>query len=235
MAGLQLEPESADPTIDLSLTAGEFVARLIDCGDEDEVRAYQNLRYEWFVRRKGWVDDDPAHLGRETDHYDPYCHHLGVFQGPHLVAYLRVLPWQTNTGLMLQHEFQDLIAEDAAEELGQEGAVEVSRLVVAPPPGNGGSETVALAELLFKLAYRLGKHLGWTGYYIVLEEAWLRILNRRFGVAFATLGAPQTYADGTRTVAAYAHCDTLEQSMLATSPDKYRWYRDETVPQDMAP
>lgn len=233
MARLQIEPVEpepawADPTEGLFLAEGEFVARLMDCGDEDEVRAYQELRYEHYVLRKGWVNDDPAHPGRETDRYDPYCHHLGVFQGPQLVAYLRVLPWQADPGFMLEHEFRNLISEDAAMELGQQGTIEAPRLVVAPLPSSGRSETVVLAELLFKLVYYLGKLLGWTAYYIVLEEAWLRVLQRRFAVPFAPLGVPQTYPDGARTLAAYARCDTLEQSILAASPEKYHWYREDT-------
>ncbi|MBV9470681.1 MAG: GNAT family N-acetyltransferase, partial [Abitibacteriaceae bacterium] len=47
------------------------------------------MRYECFVVRKGWVTANPSHGGREFDRYDPYCHHLGVFQGSQLIAYLR--------------------------------------------------------------------------------------------------------------------------------------------------
>lgn len=212
-----------------SITQGAFVARLIDSVSEDEVRAYQTLRYRCFVLDKRWVSADPAHPGREIDRYDPFCHHLGVFKGQQLVAYLRALPWQADPGLMLEHEFQDLIGEDAPKDLRRVGTVELSRLVVAPLPGSKRTETAELAELLFKLVYSLGHRLGWTGYCIVLEEAWLRVLNRRFALPFAPLGAPQTYADGTRTLAAYARCDTLEQAMQGTSPERYQWYRQNMV------
>ena len=226
MASSQLEVQVAYSIHTLSLAQGDFVARLLNPADEDEVRAYQTLRYEWFVHRKGWVEADPASPGRETDRYDPYCHHLGVFQGGQLVAYLRALPWQAELGLMLEHEFNNLVSEEAGQELAGAGNVEISRLIVSPPAGSGRSETVVMAELLFKLLYCLGKQLGWAAYYIVLEESWLRILNRRFGIAFAPLGELYTYPDGTKTLAAYAHCETLEQSMLATAPGKYRWYRE---------
>lgn len=223
-------PHPATNTVDsisaLSFTLGEYTARLIGSGDEDEVRAYQALRHEWFVSRRGWVKDDPAMPGCEVDGYDPYCHHLGVFQEAQLVAYIRALPWQAEPGLMLQHEFRDLVCEQAFKKLGQAGDVELSRLIVAPPPGSARSETIAIAELLFKLVYSLGKRLEWSIYYIVLEEAWLRILNRRFALSFTPLGEPHVYPDGTRTLAAHAGSDTLEQSMLAMAPEKYQWYRE---------
>lgn len=206
-----------------------YVARLIDASSDDEVWAYQQLRYECFVLRKGWVETNPSQPGRETDGYDPYCYHLGVFQGPLLVAYLRVLPWQADPGFMLEHEFGDLSPEAVKLDLAQAGNVELSRLVVALPPGSGRGETLAMAELLFKLVYHLGRRLGWQAYYIVLEEAWLRILNRHFGLAFAPLGEPHVYPDGTRTVAACAGCGTLEQAVRQSSPDKYRWYQQQAV------
>ena len=229
MAALQLNNFETDHPNALCLLQGDYVARLIEEADEDEVRTYQMLRYECFVQRKGWVKDDPANPGLEIDHYDPHCYHLGVFQetprGAQLVAYLRALPWQEQSGLMLQYEFHDLVSEEAAGGLAQEGNVEISRLVVAQPPGSGRAESAVLAELLFKLVYGLGKCLGWTTYYIVLEEAWLRVLNRRFAIPFAPLGAPQTYADGTRTLAAYAACETMEESMQRSAPAKYNWYQ----------
>ena len=222
-----LEFEVNDSTNFLSLMQGNYVAHLIDVADDDAVWAYQALRYECFVLRKGWVKDDPARPGLEIDRYDPYCHHIGVFQGTQLVAYLRALPWQAEPGLMLQHEFHDLVCQKQTSLLGQPGNVEISRLVVDPPPGSGRAESAVLAELLFKLVYRIGHHLGWTAYSIVLEEAWLRILNRRFAIPFEPLGAPHIYPDGTRTLAAYACCEAMEQSMLSTAPDKYHWYRQE--------
>lgn len=218
----------------LSLSQGEFQARLINFEDNDEVRGYQTLRYEWFVIRKAWVKEDPNHPGCEIDHYDPYCLHLGVFKDMQLVGYLRVLPWQEHLGLMLQHEFQDLISPEAAPQLAQESNVEISRLVVAPLQGSSRAESAHIAELLFKLLYCLGKRLQWKTYYIVLEEAWLRVLNRRFGIPFAPLGEPYTYPDGTHTLAASASCQAMEEAMLARAPDKYQWYREPLNPDERA-
>jgi N-acyl-L-homoserine lactone synthetase len=209
------------------LREGEFAARLIDAADEDDVRSYQVMRYEWFVLRKGWVHDTPALFGREIDHYDPFCYHLGVFQEDRLVAYIRALPWQDHTGFMLNHEFSGLVPADAAIGFTQVGAVEFSRLIVDPPPDCGRRARIQIAELLFKFVYCLGKRIGWETYYIVLEEAWLRILNRQFNLPFAPLGVPHIYPDGTKTLAAFACCGTLEMAMLATLPDKYHWYRQE--------
>lgn len=216
------------PEHNLSIRCGLNCARLI--GGADEVCGYQRLRYESFVLHKGWVKADPAQPGLETDHYDPYCYHLGVFQGPHLVAYLRALPWEADPGFMLEHEFRDLLTAEAALDLAHAGNVELSRLVVAPPAGSGPRESLVVAELLFKLLYQLGKRQDWEAYYIVLEEAWLRILNRRFELPFAPLGVPHIYPNGTKTLAAHARCDALEESIKQTSPVKYRWYQQSSTP-----
>lgn len=229
MASLLITTESCNPLNLPSFTRSELCARPLDPADQDEVVAYQKLRYHCFVLRKGWVPADPANPGRETDRYDPFCHHLGVFHGPNLVAYLRVLPWQAEPGFMLEHDFRDLLHDYDTMNLRKAGHVELSRLVVAPPAGSSRSETAELAELLFKLVYNLGKQLGWTGYYIVLEEAWLRTLNRRFKLPFAPIGVPQTYPDGTRALAAFADCKSLERAMLESAPDKYHWYRENVV------
>ncbi|MBV9468394.1 MAG: GNAT family N-acetyltransferase, partial [Abitibacteriaceae bacterium] len=121
----------------LLICSGHYSAHVINGTDEKEVRRYQALRYESFVVRKGWVTADPNHPGCEMDRYDPYCHHLGVFLGSHLSAYLRALPWQPHLGFMLEHEFRDLLPETAASGLSQEGVVEISRLVIAPLPDGG--------------------------------------------------------------------------------------------------
>jgi N-acyl-L-homoserine lactone synthetase len=224
MVSLQLNDYVANSNA-LYLTQGNLIVRLLNDADSEEVRGYQTLRHEWFVLRKGWVKPDPAHPGCETDGYDPYCCHLGVFDGSHLVAYMRALPWQEHPGLMLQHEFQDLVSPEASKGLAQRGNVEISRLIVAPK-GSSRNESAQIAEILFKLLYCLGKRLEWKTYYIVLEEAWLRVLNRRFGIPFAALGEPHTYPDGTRTLAASASCQAMEEAMLARAPDKYQWYRE---------
>lgn len=212
------------------ISAGCYAARLIDSSDFSDITSCQKLRYECFVLRKGWVSGDPSRPGCETDRYDPFCHHLGVFQGSHLVAYLRALPWRAEPGFMLEHEFRDLVSDAAEADLAQAGNVELSRLVVALPPGSERGEMIAVAELLFKLVYHLGRRLGWQAYYIVLEEAWLRVLNRRFELPFVPLGEPHVFPDGTRTLAAHARCATLEQAMRQVSPEKYRWYLQRATP-----
>jgi N-acyl-L-homoserine lactone synthetase len=206
-----------------------YIARLLDPFNAEEAQAYERLRYEWFVRRRGWVAGDPQRPGLESDGYDAHCFHCGVFEAEQLVGYVRALPGQAPTGLMLQHEFRALLGDGmqgkGEKQVAHEGAVELSRLVIAPHSGGGTAATIAVGELLFKLVYQLGKRQGWQEFYIVLEEAWLRLLNRRFHLPFAPLGVPHVFPDGTRTLVACARCADMEAAVLAVSPNKYRWYR----------
>jgi putative hemolysin len=99
---LAAEPSSLVDNI--LLEDGCYSARPINMGNANEVMAYQKLRFDHFVRDKGWVPDDSALPGRETDRYDTHAWHIAVFDtntansgeevGEHqIIAYLRALPW----------------------------------------------------------------------------------------------------------------------------------------------
>lgn len=196
--------------------------------------AFQRLRHDYFVRERSWIPSDPTTLGIESDRYDPYCRHLAAFDATSthsgeasIAAYLRVLPWREEVGFMLSHDFSCLLSEIDRAQLGSQGSVELSRLVVAPHiKEQGALATRQVIELLLKLLYRLSVQENWSTYYIVVEEAWLTAFTRRFHLPFTRLGQAYTFPDGTRTCAAVAYREEMEHAMQLYDSAKYRWYTE---------
>lgn len=203
-----------------------YTARLIAHHDSVSLCACYRLRYEYFVKNRRWVASTGQSCFTETDRYDEVAHHLAVFSGGEVIAYLRLLPW-TEIGFMLSHEFKCLLPDNT--ELALPGSGEISRLVVADELCV--SETTAALELLFKLFYQFAREQEFRHFFIVSEYSWLRACRHRFGLGFGILGPVRVFPDGTRTVAAYASLHDLERSMQEHSMEKFQWY---TAP-DLAP
>jgi len=124
---------------------------------------------------------------------------------------------------MLDHEFSAILGKEA-DWLEREGSVELSRLVCRPNLRAARGEPHPM-EFLLKLLYRTSRDRGFTAFYIVVEENWIRPFARLFGLPFRVIGAPYTFSDGTRTVVATATMSELEAGMLRHSQEKYEWYR----------
>jgi N-acyl-L-homoserine lactone synthetase len=224
---LKTDPLAAGPLTPPSFTFRDFglEARVIGEVEPQRVRAYQELRYDHFVRERKWVEGSSLFPGQETDRYDAHCHHLGVFLGERLVSYLRMLPWTPEVGFMLDCEFRELLSEPDRENLLRAGSVEVSRLAVRDDPDalfppRGRREAT---DLLFKLLYRVSLAHGYARLYVEVERRWLVAFRRR--LPFREFGVPHVFPDGTETVAAYADLAGLEEWLGQRSPEKLLWYR----------
>lgn len=101
---------------------------------ENEFDACLHLRHDYFVKHRGWVTCNGS--GEETDHYDPFCQHLAVFHNDHILAYMRLLPWQPTTDFMLEHDFACLLTDEERASIIHENSAELSRLVIAPDAHN---------------------------------------------------------------------------------------------------
>ena len=187
-----------------------LAARQIQSGEEAALSQCYRLRYDYFVKQRGWVTAD-CYDGEERDHYDSRALHLGVFSGEKVVAYLRILPHDDQHGFMLDHDFAALLSDQQREELPRAGAIEISRLVCCWQTVK--SSRIHPLELLLELLYNLSSEQGFERCYIVVEERWLRPFVRRFGVPFQIVGQPQVFAGGTRTVAAMATVAQLETAL----------------------
>jgi N-acyl-L-homoserine lactone synthetase len=215
-------------TIYFALSESRFDARTVNLADLNEASAFQRLRYDYFVGQKRWVCPDPQSPQREIDRYDPFAHHLAVFDGERMVAYLRALPWQQECGFMLDNEFRCLLPDEEEHLVIRQGAAELSRLVIAPEYGNGSvyREGPHVIEVLLKLLYHVSLDQRMEHFYVVVEESWLRPFARRFNMRFAPLGETHTFADGTRTMAAHSSLAQLEAAVRQESVEKLRWYQE---------
>jgi N-acyl-L-homoserine lactone synthetase len=225
---LYLITVKADECIaDVERATKKLFARCVNCGDGAPITACYRLRFSSFVEQRGWVAQEQLPFPTiETDVYDAHCLHLAVLCGGTATAYLRVLPHQPEIGFMLDSDFAPLLSEEELSYLPREGAVELSRLVCRSDYlRSWKSEEPHPVELLFKLMYQESKARGFRLFYIVVEETWLRPMARRFGVRFRVLGQPYTFPDGTRTVAAVATLEELEEGMKQHSTAKFEWYQ----------
>jgi N-acyl-L-homoserine lactone synthetase len=192
------------------------------------------LRYRYFVCQRQWVQPDELHdelhSDVEWDHYDSSAYHLAVFDEDKPVAYLRLLDGQAPCGIMLGHEFAELVPPEKKPLLCQAHSVELSRLVVASPSSspsgiNHNRQSKAIMELLLNLLYWLALQQGFEQFFIVVEPSWLRPFSRRFGLNFQPLGPSLTFPDGTQTVAAYARLPDMENAIEDHNPEKLAWYK----------
>jgi N-acyl-L-homoserine lactone synthetase len=204
-----------------------YHAQVVSPSDSSLFAACLRLRYDYFVREKGWVKENKEFPGHEQDRYDPFCLHLAVFEGTEPVAYLRVLPHITGLGFMLDHDFARLLSDEARNSLYRDGAIELSRLVCRAnlfrTIRRGHSHPV---ELLFRELYSQSKQRGFAHFYAVVEEAWLKPFCARFCFPFHALEAPYTFPDGTRAVVASATVADIETNLQKHSPQKWAWYAD---------
>lgn len=190
--------------------SGALVARQIQAHEAHELSECFRLRYDYFVRQRGWVATDSA-SDEERDHYDDRALHLAVFSGEEVKAYLRLLPHDPVMGFMLDHDFAALLSEREREELPRAGSIEISRLVCRF--GKAAGDEIHPMKLLLRLLHQVSVEQGFERCYIVVEHSWLRPFVRRFGVPFQVVGQPYTFAGGTRTVAATATLVELERAI----------------------
>lgn len=198
--------------------------RLLLPTQREDLKACFALRFRYFAQERGWIPPEKCPDGEETDRYDDHALHLAVFGGDEITAYLRVLPYESDIGFMLDHELSAILSPQEREALPRENAVELSRLVCCPKDsfevGRGNERPI---ELLFRRLYQVSLERGFTRFYIVVEAGWLGPFARRFGLPFQIIGQSYRFPDGTRTVAATATIEELEAGLRRHSEAKFLW------------
>ncbi len=216
-------PDTQRPRKDV-VAQSQSRARVVTL-DDTKMSDCFNLRYAYFVKQRGWVPEERCHNGEESDDYDSHALHLSVWGGEEIAAYLRVLPFDPTVGFMLDHELSAILSSQERAALPREGAVELSRLVCRMGDclrtSQGNDHPI---ELLFRQLYEVSLEKGFTRYYIVVEDSWLRPFARRFGLPFQVIGQPYLFPDGTKTVAATATVEELEAGLQRHSQAKFLWY-----------
>lgn len=173
--------------LSIASPSGTLVARQIQVHEESVLSQCFRLRFDYFVRQRGWVTAKNV-SGEERDHYDDRALHLAVFSGEEVMAYLRLLPHDPVLGFMLDHDFAALLSEREREELPRAGAIEISRLVCRFEKAAG--DEIHPLQLLLRLLHQVSMEQGFERCYIVVEQSWLRPFIRRFGVPFQAAKPP---------------------------------------------
>jgi N-acyl-L-homoserine lactone synthetase len=179
-----------------------------------ELRRAHALRADVFCRELRWVGS--SHVALERDEFDGDSVHLAVFEGgSRLVAAVRLTrgdaPW------MLDTVFRHLLPSHGA--LRRSGAVEASRLAVAPESRNarlaGGKR---VCDLLYKAAHAFCRAHGVRTAYMVTSDVVLRHMTRA-GLPCAAMAAPTLMPDGVRALPV-----VLDWHALRRDPALHRWY-----------
>lgn len=203
-------------------------ACIFHAGDVVPMEECARLRHAYFVCCKKWVPESCTSPGLECDNYDEHCLHLGVWDEQGVAAYLRILPFASQVGFMLDRELSCLLSDEERRALPRERVVELSRLVVRSDVAlRAASSQVHPVELLLKRLYCESKRRDFGRFYIVVEQSWLGPFTRRFGLPFQLIGTPHIFPDGTKTIAATATLEELEAGMRSHSASKYEWYQED--------
>jgi N-acyl amino acid synthase of PEP-CTERM/exosortase system len=124
---------------DILVKESTYFAKVVDPSTTAEYSNCLRLRHSFFCLERGWVPDTGTE--QESDRYDPYCQHLAVFHHHNtyqdhkhqtLLAYMRLLPWNHQTGFMLEHDFKPLLTPQQRQSIIHTNSAELSRLVIAP-------------------------------------------------------------------------------------------------------
>ena len=184
-------------------------------------------RHQFFTIEKGWVEEIHTMPGLETDKYDSYAIHLGVYYNLTLVGYMRLLPWNPKIGFMLDESFSPLLPENVRQELPRERSAEISRLLII----SGGKDEILSAvrrfrvlETLYKLFYRTAKQRELEYFYMESEPAWLKGFNQMFAFGFEAICEPYTFPDMTQVVIAESNIHRMERTLREADPEQFAWY-----------
>jgi N-acyl-L-homoserine lactone synthetase len=160
-------PPTRGPTREVRFAEGLLTVRPITAPD-DLAEAYR-LRHRVFCTRLGWVPSSPE--GLETDRYDAWAHHLGVYtESVGLAALVRVLP--ADCPFMLESDFLGLVGPDHRIRK-QPDTAEISRLALADddrPPRR-------VAMLLYKGLYQWSLANAVRYLYMEVEPRYWRALT----------------------------------------------------------
>lgn len=188
-----------------------------------ELTAAQRLRYRVFVEARGWVEPAYRDARLDVDDYDPLACHFAVTD--HLgetVGTIRLVRGG-EAGFMLDKEFAALVDGDG-KCLGHTPAhAELSRLAVKPELSPRDRHEVAMC--LYRIAYQWSVAHGIDTWYVVVEPAYLTILQR-LGFPFRPFGRPWKFQPEVVTVAASLDLGEAVRVLGNRDPKRLAWFQE---------
>jgi len=203
-------------TNNIKIKEGNFTARILK-SDELE-KAYQ-FRYEIFHKELKWFPPDKEKRKIDTDMYDQFSIHFGVFTGEEkLIGYGRlVLP---KSDFMLEREFKNLLTHTGYVIRKKKDTVEVSRVVINK--NFRSANNFNTIWLLFKAMYWWSVKNKTRYWYMVIELNYLKFLQRLFPLK--QIGGIKYYQPNVATAAALLDLREAERFVYNTNRNLHKWF-----------
>ncbi|WP_243359584.1 acyl-homoserine-lactone synthase [Fundidesulfovibrio terrae] len=202
------------------ISEDQFSARSID-DDEEMLKGYR-LRHEVFAESLRWVP--VRNDGLECDAYDDDAVHFGVFEGPRLLAYLRVI--KPGRRFMVESDFRSMVGPHYTIRKDSRTG-EMSRLCLSPyakqlmRAENFGYNSIQM--MLHKCVYHWCNANDIRYLYLAVEKKVYRMM-RICGFVCRPIGDPVVMPDGVEAVAAILDLREFDELNSRKNPKMYQWF-----------
>lgn len=205
---------------------GYIVRTLKNYYDDEEIYETQKLRYQIFCQERGWLLENED--GCEWDRYDVCAIHFAAFTIDGLAGCVRLIQ-HSSIGFMLENEFRKTLGGKQLP-LDREHSVEISRLCVR----TGLPNTRKIVEGLYKAMYQWSKINDKKYWYIVVEEKYLRVLQRQC-FPFKQIGPGYEWKKGVLSVPAVLDQEELEKVLSIKRSKFFKWLKESHLRWEDAP
>lgn len=208
-----------DATADtIGFTKGQLVYRELS-SYQDLVAAY-NFRYKICVQKMHWVSGDPI-TRTESDEFDTYSYHFGVFSESVLVGYCRLTPDNAPSSTMSRKYFSNLLHD--GHDYPRHNAADISRLIIDMEwIGKDKRRLKTVLVNLYRLVYgrsELAQPML-TTWYFVTTPILLKGLRFQLLLPVKEIGRGTT-PDGKTTHLAMIHLPTARARLRLLAPMRY--------------
>lgn len=200
-----------------------FIVKIIDGQDSDEVRKFQELRYKLRVVRYGWFASPREGVKLEYDEYDSHSVHFGVFDREgEINAYSRLILPAMHGGLQIFDEFESLLDPKLRPHWPLDNSAEVSALLVSEEFQHPVGYRHTIAQWLYKIMGQwsiVNKRRFW---YAVAEKRFIRALRHQ-SFPFTIIGQGKLYK-GALTHPAALDLEDAYKGLIQRDQDVYKWF-----------
>lgn len=208
------------------ITEGDYEVRTLHEAN-DLILAYR-LRYTFFSEQLKWVPH--AETGLETDLYDRFAVHVGVFdKNRSLLAYVRLTTFPNQ--FMLEKEFRCILSSNFVIRKERDTS-ELTRFCVATEARGdifvAEHQFMNATALLFKGVYQLCLDNNIRFSYGVTDRTIHRYLTMK-GYPYSLIGIPRKMPDGVVARAVILDWREFETINSKKRPELLSWYRQRSI------
>jgi N-acyl-L-homoserine lactone synthetase len=190
-----------------------FKARQIS-NPEELSRAFK-LRKSIYSDLLKWV---ACNKEQETDLYDKYASHFGVFFNGRIIAYCRLIT--TDKPTMLENDFKMLIEDEEIRK--KKDTAEISRLTLDKEFIGDGRGKIIQA-FLYRKIYHWSRKNGINFWYVVVREKFFNNLKANFDCQ--QIGKTYYFKENDSAIAAIIHLQKSLEFVREKNKLLYWWYK----------